>query len=304
MVSAAPRVEAIPKKEYPIAPEVGPWVILCASYSGEAATDLAREVAFCLRSRDNLPAYVYNRGAQLRAQQEREIEEIKKQGGKVRRVVIPDDCAVLIGGYPDQDTALDALKKIKKLPPPEVNLGPNVLPYKVLKWEKDSATGKLHAVAINPFSNSVAVPNPTVPVSSARRADPFLKDLNEGESFSLLKNPAPWTLVVQNYTGAISIVPADSSQQLFGREPGPAPIQRNALEAAAKQAHETARVLRELKYDAYVLHTRQASIVAVGGFADGKDPEMVKLAEAMAKDTRLEVIHLIQPMLALEVPRP
>jgi hypothetical protein len=63
-----------------------------------------------------------------------------------------------------------------------------------------------------------------------------------------------------------------------------------------------------LGFDAYVLHTRRSSIVAVGGFTGPDDPEMQKTAEKILK-LKLQTGNPRMPQIALiavpmEIPRP
>ena len=54
----------------------------------------------------------------------------------------------------------------------------------------------------------------------------------------------------------------------------------DSLALAANNAHELARTLRQLKFDAYVLHTRTSSVVSVGAFNGPTDPEVDRLRRA------------------------
>src|SRR5262249_22143287 len=65
---------------------------------------------------------------------------------------------------------------------------------------------------------------------------------------------------------------------LSGSKPG------EALGAAALQAHELAKLLRDprLGFTAYVLHTRTSSIVTVGGFNALNDAEMQRVQRQLA----------------------
>src|SRR5262249_45269953 len=97
---AGPRVEADPNKLYPITPDVGPWVISAASYTGPNARELAHEVIIQLRRRDNMPAYFFDYS-------EEEQKRLQNYPGvrPGRKIRIQPQCGVLIGGYPDADSA-------------------------------------------------------------------------------------------------------------------------------------------------------------------------------------------------------
>ena len=95
---------------------------------------------------------------------------------------------------------------------------------------------------------------------------------------------APWTLAVQVYRGGSVLQSAGSTPNNFltklgtGKDDG-----ERRLEAAAKMAHELAEVLRgkdskksKMRYDAYVLHTKDCSYVTIGGFKAEDDPELLR----------------------------
>src|SRR5216684_2201680 len=79
---AGPRVEADPNKLYPITSEVGPWVISAASYMGPNARQIAREVVYQLRRRDNMPAYFYDYSEEERKKLADYLKD-RRRGGKV-----------------------------------------------------------------------------------------------------------------------------------------------------------------------------------------------------------------------------
>src|SRR5262249_45145453 len=124
--------EADPNKEYHVTPEAGVWMICAASYMGETAPKMAHDLALELRRDHDLPAYVYNRGAEERRRMQEELdkkrrqqEEMLRQQGvdpgqpmRIPHVRIEDQCAVLIGGFKDIEAAHSALEKIKKFDNP------------------------------------------------------------------------------------------------------------------------------------------------------------------------------------------
>src|SRR5438876_5290453 len=114
---AGPRIEADPNKLYPITPEVGPWVISAANYMGPNARQLAQQVVYQLRRRDNLPAYFFDYSEEERKQLADYLKD-RPRPGKVR---IQDQCGVLIGGFPDPDSARKMLSEVKKLKMPDLD---------------------------------------------------------------------------------------------------------------------------------------------------------------------------------------
>lgn len=320
----APPVEADPKRDYRITPDVGPWVICAASYSGPNAPVLARQLVLQVRQRDKMPAWYFNRGEQERREQQEALNRMREHAppdARVRMVRIPDQYAVLIGGYPDIDAANRALKDVKKLKAPELKLGPDIT---TTDRTIDPQTGKI--LAINPLASAFVARNPAIPQNQqAKGDDPFLKSLNSGEEFSLLNCKKPYTLAVKEYHG-ISTTQPRSGGSAFLEKLGLGGKASDALGASAMQAHEFASLLRTaLKLEAYVLHTRKSSIVAVGGFDSPEDPEMQRVQRQLAslsfkpgaaplaptaggkpapKPPDASLLQLFSPAIPMRVPRP
>jgi hypothetical protein len=268
-IFAAPRVEADPNKMYPITPEAGPYVVCAASWMGQYARELARQTVYELRRRDNLPAYFFDYSEEERRQLQGYLDERHQQHrrGTIR---VQDQCGVLIGGFPDLDSARRAVDAIKKLNPPDLDLGPGISTQDMIP---DVANRKW--VKISPFAHAFATRNPTLQREAPfdKNKDPFLKQLNADEEYSLLKNPHPFTLAVKEYVGLSAIQSVSGSDSFLAKLWLPSKS-ADVLDAAGKQAHETARVLRKLGFEAYVLHTRQSSVVTVGSFDTQDDVRM------------------------------
>ncbi|HEV3119846.1 MAG TPA: hypothetical protein VGY58_22490, partial [Gemmataceae bacterium] len=106
-------VEPGPYQEFSIPPQIGPWTICAASFTGPMAAETAHSLVLELRGQYRLPAYLFNRGAELRREQEEELqrkriqqkEYLERMGLKpdmplrLPRVRIEDQYAVLVGGF-------------------------------------------------------------------------------------------------------------------------------------------------------------------------------------------------------------
>jgi hypothetical protein len=227
---------------------------------------------------------------------------------------------VLIGGFRDFESASAYLKVVKNLPLPELKLAGDKLAYDVMHVS-EPVPGKngqtvMKQTRVNPFSTAIAVRNPTVPapVKPANKFDPFWKELNANEDYSLLACRKPYTLVVKEYDGSAVVQGGTQSEKgsrflsmlrMGGDRPG------ERLSASAAQAHEVAKFLRDrrLGFEAYVLHTRTASIVTVGGFDRLDDPAMQQMQQRLAAlrlQTRggVDPIGLMARPMPMEVPRP
>ena len=128
--------------------------------------------------------------------------------------------------------------------------------------------------------------------------------LNADESYSLLKCKQPWTLAVKEFSGGIAIQPAKAPTTLLEKLLGNKSEEH--MSAIGKQAHEVARVLKQMGFDAYVLHTTTSSIVTVGAYAD---PEDDKLHQAQKQLRNMQFgqhswVQLASNPLPMPVPRP
>lgn len=306
------RVEADPNKTYEVNPEVGPWMVCVTYYTGEQSRKLANELALEIRRRDNLPAFIFDRGEEQRRKHLEEKARLKEMYPdadlkRVRTTRMSDECVVLIGGYKDMETARRELERIKKLKPPQSE---KLMSYLVEVQPVNSGgakpRGEIKGAQVNPFPNSFVARNPTAAPEkpAATSGDQFLKQLNANEEYSLLKCRQPYTLVVASFQGASVIQSASTGGSFMDRLLNTS--QGKSLAASGQNAHNLAKVLRELKFDeTYVLHRRQDSLVTVGGFRSLEDPNIRLMQQALA--TRLRPssgVKLLSQPFPMEVPRP
>ena len=142
------------------------------------------------------------------------------------------------------------------------------------------------SAAINPYAGAFVVANPAVvkaaqPGVAKQAVDPFVVKLNEGHPYNLLKATKGWTLAVKSFTAPVEIVNKESDTSLmkkFGMSKG-----SDALAAGGEQAESMAKALRAMKdrsgqplnLEAFVLHTRNASVVTVGQYDGPDDPALL-----------------------------
>ena len=330
VVGAAPRVDADPGRDYAVSPDAGPWMICAAYFNGPSAPDLARQMALQIRGRYNAPAWVFNYAEEERKKAQELIDQQRQAlpfdappDGSENVVPVPrrhtvvnveEQCAVLIGGYPDEDTAHKALLVVKKWPKPQL---------KVREGEPDFAWvaydhGK--EIEMNPFEKmSMVVRNPSMPHDSTapdKSKDKFLLTLNADEEYSMLRCPGTYTLAVKEYLGASMVKPEQSESSglmkmigLGNRHEG------ESLALAANNAHELARTLRHQGAEAYVLHTRTSSVVSIGSFSGPNDPRMKdvctqyamwqqQVARAQKDPSKPDPLGLFPAPVLIEVPHP
>jgi hypothetical protein len=302
-----------PSKDNQVSPAAGNWLVCVASFSGDHAEELAREMALVIRRDYHLPAYCLDRGKAEREKQRAELEKMRQlcPEGRFKHCRIEEQVAVLVGGYKDMAEARRALDGIRTLQPPPDKFC--VMGERVQSTvEKGSKGVNVEQVRINPFATAFVAHNPTVPHEQDNAAQEleFLKKLNAGESLSLLNNKKPWTLLVKEFHGIGMIQPASSSSKVLDFF-GLGDKRGEHLTAAGVNAQKFAEVLqkmkehKELPFDAYVLHTRTSSLVAVGGYDSPDDPQMARDRALLSKitlqpkDSRVPVVNtqfLMQPM--------
>ncbi|MDY3555850.1 hypothetical protein R5W24_004996 [Gemmata sp. JC717] len=206
-----------------------------------------------------------------------------------------DQIGVLVGGFKTEEVAKEALLKLKTWPTPK-----NEILVDKSAIVQTGANGKSEIVkaAINPYASAFVVPNPTVPRSAQPQQgfDPFIVKLNEGMPYNLLKAKKGWTLAVKSFVAPVEVTNKESTpsvMQKMGFSKG-----ADALAAGAEQAEGLAKALRQMKgpndqglnLEAFVLHTRNASLVTVGQFDGPDDPSLLatkRLLAALQSKTRV-----------------
>jgi hypothetical protein len=205
-----------------------------------------------------------------------------------------DQIGVLVGGFQSEADASKALAKLKTWPTPKnemlVDKGAIVQPG-------PNGKSTIVTAAINPYATAFVVPNPTIArtdTTAKQGLDPFIVKLNEDNPYSLLKATKGWTLGVKSFSAPVEIVNKDSDTSLMKRMSQGKGAQ--ILAASGEQAESMAKMLRQMKgpaqngkagqalnLEAFVLHTRYASIVTVGQFDGPDDPALVATKQMLAK---------------------
>lgn len=236
-----------------------------------------------------------------------------------------DQIGVLVGGFQTEADAIKALAVLKKWPTPK-----NDILCDKGAINQTGANGKSEVVhaAINPYATAFVVPNPAIarpatPAGAKTGIDPFVVKLNEDRPYNLLKATKGWTLAVKSFTAPVEFVGAKEDtgglMKKLGMSKG-----ADVLAAGAEQSESLAKLLRSMKgrggeslnLEAFVLHTRNASIVTVGQFDGPDDPALLatkRLLEGMkAKVTEdeagtravMNAPELFKNITAMPVPKP
>lgn len=339
------------KHPYDITAEAGPWCISVTCYfenidlppgrdfapgemdrllSRTKSRELSIDFVSLLRAEYQLPAYMYNRGDEERKKEEqrvaeqrnRQLELIRKLGGTeavppekkwIKRYAhVQDQYVVLIGGFPDQETARRALDQIRKhKAPPEKFMNKVIAGYGDLaQIDTKGPKSDGHGMFANPFKTAMVVPNPTGPKIKPPTADAEelargLAALNADNPYSLLKHGGKMTLAVKIYRIPARVSGLGKNEYSKGGS-----NMDKIYEATAKQAEQLAAFLRhpQLNFEAYVLHTHAASIVTVGVFNGDQDPRLQTMQAQLAKlklqtNGGVEMEQLMSPPLPIPIPK-
>jgi hypothetical protein len=234
-----------------------------------------------------------------------------------------DQIGVLVGGFQTEADAQKALVLMKKW---ELPKNAALLDKSVILRAPGEGQATSEGAYINPYASAFVVPNPAIakspqPAAQRQGLDPFVVKLNDGNPYSLLKANKKWTLAVKSFTAPVEVVSrnSDTSARKMGHSNG-----ADVLAAGAVQAESLAKALRGMKgpggqalnLEAFVLHTRYASLVTVGQF-DGPDDPALLAAKRMLTSISMNVSEdqtglrkvtnapsLFDTMLPMPVPKP
>jgi hypothetical protein len=318
-------------RDIEVTPEVGTWMILVTSYSGEKAPYQAREFASLLYNEYKMKPYIFNYGAKEkreeyeRAEAERaRIRQAMQSQGlpptnmpiRVRVTKIDEHTGVLIGGYRTRDEALADLKKnIRGLKPPDpkkVSLAVQYVgagqpdknsnyPCSTIKVDQE------HSAYANPFATAFPVRNPSLPADqagqSAQEEVEYLRKINKHEPFSLFNCKKPYTLAIKEYKttsmAKYDVKDETSLTKRFVKALG-------EWDFAAQNAHKVAEAFRKAGLpETYVLHARYCSYVTVGGFDSPEDQRLVRMQNDLEQYFRhesLRPLELFPRPIPMEVP--
>jgi hypothetical protein len=284
-VSAAPmlqaaRIEAVPGKKYELTKAHGPVMIMVETFRRSAnegsdekaktAEEVANELVFELRSKNNLPAYVYRMNAR-----DELIDTVDRRGNKDQRKNLHkvESFGVIAGNYPSLDDPLakETLAFVKKLKPHCLSQENGIV------WYAKAGQG--------PFQKAFLTVNPLLSPEEAqqrmavdRKPDTLLIQLNSAVNYSLLENKGKYTLQVAMFTGRKVIDGTSAAQKTNFFDVNRSTS--NPLEIAAIDANDLTLALRQHRgHEAYVWHDHYCSIVTIGSYDSQTDPEIAKNIE-------------------------
>lgn len=314
-----------PTREYLVTPAQGSWMVCVAYYSGEDAPIDAVRLVQELWTGYQMRAFIFNYGAEERRKEMEHRKEVIRQKLEYLRKMnvepdphlkirvphmhIEEQCAVLVGGFKDIESARRALDAIKKLKPPD----PQRVRVQHEMFIYDTKAGSVKKVPVNPFTQAFVVRNPSLPPERPANQNEmdigFLQKLNAGEPYSLLQCPKRFTLAISQLQTPTVVQPKETSSS-FLENLGFGSHAAAHQDAAAQSAHNLAEVLRKIHHqEAYVLHTRFSSIVTVGSYDNADDPrinhdieELNRLLSNLTTLDRQQLVRLFPRPMPMPVP--
>ena len=295
----------------------GPWLIMCASFSGEDGHQQAYRLAKELREKNRLDAYVYSH----RFDFSEEVSskglgwEVVDLGGEQKRLrpkqMRPagnaqfEEVAVLVGDFPslDDSKAQRALEQIKLLQPEtilqydmqEAATGKTLAGSRLRAW-RDFATSKSKDPGDRhkgPLKAAFIMPNPLLPDEyfEARKVDHAVLKWNKDQKYSLLKNSGTYTVKIASFGGdstfELDQIEQAKAEDAWRKKSRKARSDSKLIEAA-KKATVLAAFLRKQNIEAYEFHDRHESYVCVGNF-----DWIVKTDQNGVKQNNPEVVDTI-----------
>lgn len=259
----------------------GPWMILAASFAGPEGREKAERLADELAQQFSMPTFIHEANFDFSGKLNR-----PETDGKVIRYANRakyEAYAVLVGEYDsvDHPDLVKDLKRIKSANPkvfaadqapsepvpvdapkgaPETSEPLAKTPLDAVKNLQRDLLKMVGKSGLGPMNNAFATTNPLLPSEFflAPEVDSFVMELNSQVEFSLLDNPAKFTVVVATFAGFSTIANGTLDKKF---EPS-----SERMDACAVNADKMVRELRKQGVEAYQFHDRTRSVVTIGEF--------------------------------------
>jgi len=303
-----------------VTPSAGPWMIMIISYPGNDGAQRARKMCFELKTKNRVPAYVFVHGADERRKEYERVKKLHddhqaflretnltfKDPPRLAMRHIDIQHAVLIGGYADDIAANKFLTQVRGWAPPDPS---KVDLETIIVGSSDLKDKKMQGQTIyrNPFKHAIIVRNPAVKQETPQEAKldlATLRRLNADESLSLLNCKKPFTLAVKEFQTPHTVYDRATPASLWDKVGLGNSVEQKDF--ARINAHKLAESLRQLKLEAYVLHSKYSSTVTVGAFDGPNDPALKATQDSLAvrlNQSTLTQIQFFPRPLPMPVPR-
>ena len=269
------RVDADSRKSYELEEAHGPWMIMCTSFAGPTAEQQAHALVMELRQEYKLEAYTFRQNYDFTKSEiglgYDEFGHPKRM--KHRNAVKFEEIAVLVGHFPsvEHPDVAKALEKLKHAKPDCLDLAKTKQDttqrfaglrnlYRLVSVDPEKQTK-------GPMGSAFVTRNPLLPEDYfiSKGLEPFLVNLNKDLEYSLLNNPAKYTVRVATFRG-IDTFKAHEFEELMRT--------KSKIDDAWEKAARLTSALREKGIEAYEFHDRTESIVTVGAFDSVGEPRL------------------------------
>ena len=265
------RVEHDPKKNYLIADENGPWMILATTFAGEEAEQEARALVMELRKEFDIPAYLHRKrfdfSGSMGGLGVDHFGDRRKM--RYRQNVAFDEWAVLVGDFASIDLpeVERTLKKVKSIKPSSLHLDDTKTQrFRGLREFQKKLSRNPEKREKGPMGSAFVTRNPLLPKEffSPNGIDKFVYELNKDREYSLVHCKGQYTVRVATFQGNVIIDQRKIDEIDRGKE-----SMESRLAAAAAKADKLTKAMRAKGIEAYQFHDRNESIVTVGSFESG-----------------------------------
>ena len=302
------RVEHDRNKNYLIADENGPWMILATTFAGEEAEQEARALVMELRKEFDIPAYLHRKRFDF--SDSVDGLRVNRFGGRqkmrYRQNVAFDEWAVLVGDFASIDLpeVERTLKKVKSIKPSSLNLDDTKTQrFRGFREFQKKLSGNQEKREKGPMGSAFVTRNPLLPKEffAPNGIDKFVYDLNKDWEYSLVHCKGQYTVRVATFQGHVIIDQRQIDEIDRGKE-----SMESRLAAAAAKADKLTKAMRAQGIEAYQFHDRNESIVTVGSFESGGahiDAMKRVMGEFQSKEVRMpNGTSRVQPKVIAGIP--
>ena len=299
---------AAPVPHEPIEPYLltrgnGPFMVMAHTFMGPEATNYAVALAKELRQKEHLPAYVWNQKVHPGLSNIRDVPPTSDNhivGGEKAQAHYRnhDEAVVLVGDCKSIDEAMKLRHQVMKLHPASLGNVPHLFLHRANQGLSRAT------ITTNPYRAAQELypgkkefdPYAAVVDFQAQRkpVDKLIVKMNDCPR-SVFKCPAPYTLVVAEFSGQSQTV-ASTANIAETRPTGRGfyvSEKQSKLVSASVDAQKLADVLaknddiKRAGYEPYVFHDLRSSKVTLGAFQKLDDPSAQALREFVLKKVQV-----------------
>ena len=292
-----------PVEPYLLTSEAGPFMVTAHVFRGDYAVKKAQALAMEIRAEHRLPAYVYfikikPGNSNIRGippTSDRAINEAIINPPESERVI--DEAAVLVGDCPTIDHADDLRDRVKKIRPRCMGQEQSIFFWRngkglerafittnPLARAEDLYPGRARHGAPSAVPIGATVDPAVLRSRFVKPPDEMVTRMNRRAKHSIYDCPAPYTLVVAEYSGRSILTSQedDQSKRFFGTNVLDQSPLRTAQDDAERMADQLAKnpTVRSMGLRPYVYHDRSASRVMLGDFNSPQDPKVDQVRQA------------------------